>query len=70
MFESFKTHWRSTVVGILGAALGAFATTANLDKMTAGQALLAFGGCVWMAVQGYVAADAKKVPPADDAKVN
>jgi len=63
MFANFKAHWLSTVVGVLSAALGAFATTVNLDKLTAGQASAAFGLCLLAAVKGVVSADANKVPP-------
>lgn len=63
MLANLKTHWLSTVSGVLGASLGAFATTVNLDKLSAGQAALAFAGCLWVALQGALTADANKVPP-------
>lgn len=63
MLANLKTHWLSTASGILGASLGAFAATANLDTLSAGQAALAYAGCLWVAVQGFLTADARKVPP-------
>lgn len=58
MLEKFKAHPVTTILGIVGAALGAFATTVNLDKLSAGQAALAFAGCLWVALQGALSADA------------
>lgn len=63
MLANLKTHWLSTASGILGASLGAFAATANLDTLSAGQAALAYAGCLWVAVQGFLTADARRVPP-------
>ena len=62
MFDNFKAHWLSTVVGIVEASLVTFAATANLDKLSAGQAALAYGVALAMAVKGYVTADAKAQP--------
>lgn len=59
MLERFKGNWLSTITATLAAALGAFATTENLDKLTAGQAALAFGGCLLLALNGLFSADAK-----------
>lgn len=59
MLDRFKGNWLSTIIGTLVAALGAFNTTANLDKLTAGQAASAFGGCLLVALLGVVTGDAK-----------
>lgn len=48
-----KHWWITTSLGIAGATLGALATTANIDKLTPGQLLMAVGGCLWTAAMGY-----------------
>lgn len=58
MLGNALTHWRSTLAGIGAGALGALAVTPNLDKMTAMQALAAFGACLLVAIKGALSADA------------
>ncbi len=62
MYPQPMRSWKTTALGIAGATLGSLATVANLDQMTSTQVAVAFGVCLFTAIQGFLTADAKPKP--------
>lgn len=58
-----KLHYKTTIAGLIAASFAALAVTPNLDSMTPGQIVFAYGSCLFVAVKGMLAADAQPAAP-------
>ena len=57
----FLKNWKSTLFGLLAGTFGALSATAGIDQMTPKEFGMALLACLFVAVQGLVSKDAKKV---------